>query len=247
MSIFGLQTSNPAFSSYFWKRSRNTSVHKMGLKGIIFKSFLMLTLVTTTALYTWNLFFAGISIQWYTTLGMFVAIVSSLCISFKHNLAKYILPIYALAKGFFLGGISAYAHKKFPNLPFQAITITITTFFVMLFLYQLKIIKVTKQLRAIIIGATVSIFTFYFIGWLLRFFGIHIPLLWGTSWFSIGFNCFAVIIASFSLLLDFYYINKQIGRYPKQQEWLATWGFLITLIWLYIEVLRVMKKLAIRL
>ena len=246
MGAFGLRTSNPAFSNYFWKQERSHTKSKMSIRGIVLKSLLMLSLVAGTAIYTWNLFFSGIPIKWYTTIGMFVAIVCSLFISFKHNTAKYLLPIYALAKGFFLGGISAYAHKRFPNLPFQAIAISITTFFVMLFLYQLKIIKVTKQFRAVIISATVTIFLFYFIGWLLRFLQIDVPYLWGTSWLAIAFNIIATVVASLSLLLDFYYINKQVGRYPKEREWLATWGLLITLVWLYVEVLRLLKKLAIR-
>lgn len=246
MGVFGLRTSNPAFSNYFWKQERDHTKNKMSVAGIVFKSFLMLSLVAATAIYTWNLFFSGVTIKWYTSIGMFIAIVCSLFISFKQNLAKYLLPIYALAKGFFLGGISAYAHKRFPNLPFQAIAITITTFFVMLFLYQLKIIKVTKQFRAVIVSATVTIFLFYFIGWMLRFLQIDVPFLWGTSWLAIAFNIIAAFVASLSLLLDFYYINKQVGRYPKEREWLATWGLLITLVWLYVEVLRLLKKLAIR-
>ncbi len=218
----------------------------MSIRGIIIKSFAMLSLVALTASYTWYLFFSGVVIKWYTAVGMFVAIFCSLFISFKHSAAKYLLPIYALAKGFFLGGISAIAHQRFPNLPFQAIVVTITTFFVMLFLYQTKMIRVTRQFRAIIISATTTIFLFYFIGWILWFLKIDVPLLWGTSWYAIGFNVVAAIVASFSLLLDFYYIDHQVGRYSKDREWLATWGLLITLIWLYVEVLRLMKKLAIR-
>ncbi len=206
----------------------------------------MLIIVLIAASYTWKLFFSGIIIKWYTAIGMFVAIICSLFISFKHSTAKYLLPIYAIAKGFFLGGISAYAHKRFPNLPFQAIAVTITTFFVMLFLYKTKLIRVTKQFKAIIISAITTIFLFYFIGWILWFINIDVSFLWGTSWTAIGFNVVATIVASFSLMLDFYYIDKQVGRYPKEREWLATWGLLITLIWLYVEVLRLMKKLAIR-
>ncbi|CAL2077076.1 Bax inhibitor-1/YccA family protein [Tenacibaculum sp. 190524A05c] len=246
MSVFGLRTSNPAFNRYFWRKQKTYSKSKMSISGIIFKSFAMLTLVGITATYTWRLFFAGVEVKWYTTIGMFVAIVCSLFISFKHSSAKYLLPIYAVAKGFFLGGISAYAHNRFPNLPFQAIAVTITTFFVMLFLYRLKFIRVTREFRAIVITASATIFLFYFIGWILWFLKIYVPMLWGTSWFAIGFNIVAAIIASFSLLLDFYYIDRQVGRYPKEREWLATWGLLITLIWLYVEVLRLMRKLAIR-
>lgn len=246
MGAFGLRTSNPAFNRYFWKKTKTYSKTKMSIGGIIFKSLFMLALVTTTASYTWKLYFEGLETKWYTAIGMFVAIFCSLFISFKHNSAKYLLPIYALAKGLFLGGISAIAHKRFPNLPFQAIGVTITTFFVMLLLYKWKIIRVTREFRAIIITASATIFMFYFVGWILHFLGFQVPHLWGTSWIAIGFNVIAAMVASFSLLLDFYYIDKQVGRYPKDREWLATWGLLITLIWLYVEVLRLMKKLAIR-
>ncbi|TVZ55874.1 putative YccA/Bax inhibitor family protein [Lutibacter sp. Hel_I_33_5] len=245
MSLLGLNTSNPAFSNYFWGKSRKSSA-KMTLGGIILKSILMLCLVATTACYTWKIFFEGTDIKWYITIGMFVAIVASLFISFMHHLAKYLLPIYALAKGFFLGGISAYAHKRFPGLPLQAIGVTMATFFVMFLLFKTRIIKVTRQFRAVVITASITIFTIYIIAWILSFFGINVPFIWGTSWVAIGFNIIAAIVASLSLLLDFDYIERQIGRAPKEKEWLATWGFLITLIWLYVEVLRLMRKLAIR-
>lgn len=245
MSILGLKTSNPAFSNYFWNNSKSYSA-KMSLGGIILKSLFMLCLVAITATYTWTIFFEGTDIKWYTSIGMFVAIVTSLFISFMHHLAKWLLPIYALAKGFFLGGISAYAHKRFPDLPLQAIAVTITTFFVMLILFKTRIIKVTKQFRAVVFTASISIFTVYITAWILSFFGINVSFIWGTSWYAIGFNIIAAIVASLSLLLDFDYIDRQVGKAPKEKEWLATWGFLITLIWLYVEVLRLLKKLAIR-
>ncbi|OSY87337.1 hypothetical protein WH52_11865 [Tenacibaculum holothuriorum] len=246
MSVFGLRTSNPAFTNYFWRKSSRYSKAKMSLSGIIFKSLFMLVLVSCTAFYTWHLFFAGVNTKWYTAIGALVAIFCSVFISYRNNAAKYLLPIYALAKGFFLGGISAYAHKRFPGLPFQAIGVTLLTFFVMLFLYQWKLIRVTREFRAIVISASATIFMLYFIGWILWLFDIRVPFLWGASWYAIGFNVITAIVASLSLLLDFDYINRYIGKAPKEREWVATWGFLITLIWLYVEVLRLLKKLAIR-
>lgn len=245
MSLLGIKTSNPAFSNYFWNNSKD-STSKMSLSGIILKSVTMLCLVGLTAAYTWKIFFAGTDVKWYTTIGMFVAIVISLVISFKQNLTKYLLPIYALAKGFFLGGISAYAHKRFPGLPLQAIGVTILTFLIMLFLFLTKIIVVTKKFRAVVITASITIFTIYIITWILSFFDIRVPFIYGTSWVAIGFNIIAAIVASLSLLLDFDYIDRYVGKAPKDKEWLATWGFLVTLIWLYVEVLRLLKKLAIR-
>jgi uncharacterized YccA/Bax inhibitor family protein len=86
----------------------------------------------------------------------------------------------------------------------------------------------------------------YIINWILSIFGLSLPFVWGTSWFAIGFNVVAAIVASFSLLLDFDFIDRKVGRAPKYYEWVATWGLLITLVWLYVEVLRLLKKLAIR-
>jgi len=156
------------------------------------------------------------------------------------------MPVYAISKGLFLGGVSSWAHARFPDLPYQAVGATIVTFFVMLLLYQTRLIVVTRQLRSVIITATVSIMVIYLISWILSFFGIRLTFIWGTSWIAIGFNVIAAIVASFSLLLDFDYIERYKNRAPKYKEWLATWGLLVTLIWLYFEILRLMKKLAIR-
>jgi uncharacterized YccA/Bax inhibitor family protein len=112
-------------------------------------------------------------------------------------------------------------------------------------LYQTRIIVVTKKLKAVIITAAASIFVVYIIALVLGFFGIK-SFLWDTSWLAIVFNCIAAIVASFTLLLDFDYIEKHKNSAPKSKEWLATWGLLATLIWLYIETLRLMQKLAIR-
>ena len=155
------------------------------------------------------------------------------------------MPLYAIGKGCFLGGLSSYAHAKFPNMPYQAIGVTIITFFTILFLYQTRIIVVTQKLKSIIITAASSIFLVYIISWILNFFGIA-SFIWGTSLIAIAFNVIAAIVASLTLLLDFQYIERQKNRAPKSKEWLATWGLLVSLVWLYVEILRLMKKLAIR-
>lgn len=115
----------------------------------------------------------------------------------------------------------------------------------MLLLYQWRVIVVTKKLRSVIITATISIMVVYLISFILGFFGIK-SYIWGTSWLAIVFNVLAAIVASFALLLDFDYIERYKNKAPKYKEWLATWGLLATLIWLYVEVLRLMQKLAIR-
>ncbi|PWI30786.1 hypothetical protein DI383_04900 [Flavobacteriaceae bacterium LYZ1037] len=238
------KTSNPAFNDYFWDTDKSAS-EKMSVRGIILKSLFSILIIASIVVYVWNLYVSGTDIKWFVTGGMISAIVISIVISVRKEWAKFLVPLYAIAKGFFLGGISSYAHAKFPNLPFQAIGVTIVTFFVMLILYQTQIIVVTKKLRSVIITACASIFVIYLISWVLSFFGIK-SFIRGTSWVAIIFNVLAAIFASLALLLDFDYIERHKNKSPKDKEWLATWGLLVTLVWLYVEILRLMKKLAIR-
>jgi uncharacterized YccA/Bax inhibitor family protein len=244
MSLRNFRTSNPVFNGYFWEDGKSTS-KKMTVTGIFLKSIISILVIAGITAYLWKLNEAGLSLRWFRLGGMLGAIVISIIISVRQQWAHVLVPLYVIAKGLFLGGFSAYAHQNFPELPYQAIGVTIVTFFVMLILYQLRIIVVTKKLRSVIITATVSIILTYLISWILSFFGIK-PYIWGTSWFAIGFNIVAAIVASFALLLDFDYIERYKNKARKHKEWLATWGLLATLIWLYVEVLRLMQKLAIR-
>jgi len=245
MSLANYQSSNPAFTGYVWNPQRSSKA-RMGLSGIIVKSLFCLALTGCTTWYVWQLVEQGVNVRWYTMGGMLAAIFFSLLTSFKRTWAAYTTPIYALAKGLFLGGISAYAEQRFPGMPMKAVSITILTFLVMLILYKARIILVTKRFRSVVISAAITIIFIYIINWILIFFGLQLPFVWGTSWIAIGFNIIAAIVASFSLLLDFDFIDRKLGKSPKYYEWVATWGILVTLIWLYIEVLRLMKKLAIR-
>jgi len=238
------RTSNPAFSRYVWKGSHSKS--KMTLNGVFFKSLFSILLVGLTTWYVWDLVAKGTDVKWYISGGLLAAIFFSLLTSFKRTWAAITTPLYALSKGFFLGGISAYAESRFPGMPMKAVSITILTFFVMLILYKARIVIVTKQFRSVVISAAITIIFIYIINWILTIFGLKLPFIWGTSLFAIGFNIIAAIIASFSLLLDFDFIDRKLYKAPKYYEWVATWGLLVTLIWLYVEVLRLMKKLAIR-
>lgn len=244
MSIRNSSTSNPIFNDYFWDDGRDSN-KKMTVWGIFVKSFFGILVIAAITSYIWKLSVEGVDTGWFTLGGMLGAAVISIIISFKTQWASFLVPLYIIAKGFFLGGFSAYAHKHFPELPYQAIGVTIVTFIVMLLLYQTRIIIVTKKVRSVIITATVSIMVVYIVSWILGFFGIR-TFIWGTSWLAIGFNFLAAIVASFALLLDFDYIERYKNRAPKQKEWLATWGLLATLIWLYVEALRLLQKFAIR-
>ena len=245
MSYSNYKTSNPVFNSYIWKHKRS-STSEMTLNGILLKSLFSIVLVGISTLYVWNLVNKGIDVQYYTYGGMIAAVVFSILTSYKKRWAPVTTPLYALSKGLFLGGISAYAEAKFEGMPIRAVSVTILTFLIMLLLYKAKIVIVTKRFRSVVITSIITIMSIYIISWILNFFGIKTPYIWGTSWFAIGFNIIAALVASFSLLLDFDFIDRKLNKAPKYYEWVATWGLLVTLIWLYVEVLRLMKKLAIR-
>jgi len=212
-----MRTSNPVFTSYIWRNSYGTN--KMTINGILLKTLYTLFLLSLTAWYVWSMAKRGESVTYYIYGGMLVAVVFSVLTSYKKRWSPVTVPFYALAKGAFLGGISAFADNRFEGLPTQAVKISIITFFVMLLLYKLNIVKVTHQFRSVIYSAIATIMTVYIISFILRFFDIHLGIVYGTSWFY---------------------------KAPKYMEWVATWGILVSLIWLYVEVLRLMKKLAIR-
>lgn len=238
------KTTNPAFTSYFFNNDHPSS-KKMTVTGIFIKSMLSILIMIIISIGIWKLYSEGATIKWYSMGGMLASIIISIVISVRQHWAHILVPLYAIAKGFFLGATTAYVHAKFPNFPYQAIGITMITFFVVLILYQTRIIVVTKKLRSVIITAATSVFIIYIISWILSFFGIKV-FIWGTSWPVIIFNIVAAIFAALSLLLDFDYIERHKNKSPKYKEWLATWGLLVTLVWLYVEILRLMRKLAIR-
>lgn len=244
MGLRNYKTSNPVFTGYFWEDNQKSKA-KMTVFGIFIKSLLCILVIAAITAGIWKINADGTNVRWFTLGGMLASIIISVIISVRKQWAWFLVPLYTIAKGCFLGGFSAFARAKFPELPYQAIGVTIITFFVMLLLYQTRIIVVTKMLRSVIISAAASIFVVYIISMILGFFGIK-SFLWGTSNLAIAFNVIAAIVASFALLLDFDYIERYKGKATKDKEWLATWGLLATLIWLYVEILRFMQKMAIR-
>lgn len=244
MGLSNYKTSNPAFTDFFW-RSTSQTEKKMTVFGIFLKSMFCIAVIAVIMAYVWTLHENGQNVRWFTLGGMLAAIIISIVISVRHHWAPFLVPLYAIAKGCFLGGFSAYIKARFPNLPFQAIGVTIITFFTVLILYQTRIIVVTKKLKSVIITAAASIFLVYIVSWILSFFGIK-SFIWGTSWVAIVFNVVAAIVASFTLLLDFDFIERKKNKAPKSREWLATWGLLVSLLWLYTEILRFMNKVSLR-
>lgn len=244
MKLTNYKTSNPAFTEYFWA-DLSSDRQTMSVFGIIIKCLFCIIIIAGIVACVWKLHSNGMNVRWFTLGGMISAIMISIVISVRRHWANFLVPLYAIAKGCFLGGFSAFIKVKFPEMPFQAIGVTVVTFFTVLILYQTRMIVVTKKLRSVIITSAASIMLVYIISWILSFFGIR-SFIWGTSLVAIVFNIVAAIVASFTLLLDFDFIEKRKNKAPRSSEWFATWGLLVSLVWLYTEILRLMRKLAIR-
>ncbi|HMS29191.1 MAG TPA: Bax inhibitor-1/YccA family protein [Saprospiraceae bacterium] len=199
------------------------------------------------------LLLAGAAIGWYYPSNLFLwpaaiaGLVLVLIASFKKEWSPIIVPIYAVVEGLFVGTISLLYASAFQGIIFHAVSLTLASFFLMLFLYQSRIIRVTERFKSVIIIATASIFFMYLISFVLSFFHISVPMIHDTGILGIGVSLFVVIIASLNLLLDFDFFEKgQDAGLPKYMEWFAAMGLLVTIVWLYLEMLRLLSKISSR-
>jgi uncharacterized YccA/Bax inhibitor family protein len=165
-------------------------------------------------------------------------------LAFKPMLAKFLAPIYAVAQGFFVGAISKAYETYWDGIVIQAAGATLGVFAVMLIMYRTRIIKVTDRMRRIVIGATLGIMVFYGISMLINLFGGNVSFLSSSSPMSIGFSFLVAGLAAFNLALDFDFVERGAAAgMPKQVEWYAGFGILVTVVWLYLEILRLLSKL----
>ena len=176
--------------------------------------------------------------------GILVGFACAIAVYFRPMWAKVLAPIYAVGEGFFLGVISK-AYDGYQNgIVVQAVGATLGVFAVMLVLYRTKIIKVTDKFRRIVITATMGLMVFYLFSFILNLFGGGVSFLHSTSLLSIGFSIFAAGLAAMNLAIDFDFIEKGVKQgLPKGMEWFAAFALVITLVWLYLELLRLLSKL----
>ena len=212
----------------------------MTVAGAAWKSFALVLLAAASAGYTWYQIaqLPDRNLNGIIFGGAIAAFVVAIITTFKPNLARITAPIYAVLEGLALGGISYIYQAQFKGIPLIAVGLTFGVALAMLALYATRIIKVTDRLRSIIIGATLGIMVFYFITIVLSFFHIQMPGVFGFGWAGILFSTAVVIVAAMNLLLNFDMIERLAGSAPKQLEWYAAFGMLVTLVWLYLELLR---------
>ncbi|HUB61889.1 MAG TPA: Bax inhibitor-1/YccA family protein [Puia sp.] len=250
MALFN--SSNPTLSEKIFNRSlEQPGTEVMTVRGSIQKFGFLMLLVVAGAAYTWKLYYS-FKVPTMTTLmmvGIFGGMICAFATIFVPKWAKYLSPAYAVLEGFALGGISAFINDmmkvKYPNIVMDAVLLTFGTAFAVYLLYNFRIIRATNKFRAIILSSMIGIVIFYFVDLLLGFFGIHIPFMQfgDNSLLGIGINLFVVVIAALSLVLNFDQIEKgeSMGA-PKYMEWYGAFGLLVTLVWLYLEILQLLSR-----
>ncbi len=219
----------------------------MSVNGAVNKSFILLFVLLTSALFTWYMAFNGQNPIPLAIAGAIIGFVMVLIAIFKPAYSQYLAPAYALFEGMFIGGISFIFEAMFPGVVIQAVGATFVTFIVCFLLYRFKVVKVTEQFKSIVIAATMAIATYYVITWLLSWIIGYQPVHYGSSLMSIGISVAVIVVAALNLFLDFDLIEKGAQkRLPKHMEWFGAMGLMITLVWLYIEFLKLFAKLAAR-
>ncbi len=250
MALF--KSGNPALSEKTFQNAHALPYGEaMTVRGTINKFGFMFLMVMGTAFYSWSEFYRGGDVQPLLWVGAIGGMVVALITIFKKSWSAYLAPAYALLEGLFLGAISAYYNDAFadkaPNIIMNAVGLTFGTAIGMYLLYSFKIIRATEKFKAIVLTATMGIALFYVITLVLRLFSIDIALLHEGSAMGIGFSLFVVAIAALNLILDFDMIEKgaEAGA-PKYMEWYGAFGLMVTIIWLYLEILRLLAKLSSR-
>ncbi|HLZ89377.1 MAG TPA: Bax inhibitor-1/YccA family protein [Puia sp.] len=252
MALF--ESGNPTLSEKIFNRSVGGSqTESMTVKGSIQKFGFLMLLVFAGAAYTWKLFYefkvpTMMTLMW---VGLIGGLVSAIIISFKPTLARYLAPAYGLLEGLALGALSAVINEsvkgKYPNIVMQAVLLTFTVAFAMFLLYNFRIIRPTQKFKAIILSASLGIGLFYVVWIVLSLFGVHFSFMsWNdASPLGIGINLFVIAIAALSLILDFerLELGENAGA-PKYMEWYGAFGLLVTMVWLYIQILKLLSRLA---
>lgn len=247
-----METSNPVLSSETFNSIRGIETQDtMTVGGVITKTFLLLALVILSALWTWNLFLksgsnAAVISPWVTG-GAIGGLVLAIATAFKPTWAPISAPLYAAFEGVFIGGISALLNQAFPGIAIQAAMLTFGTLAAMLLLYQTGVIQVTDTFRMIVVSATGGIFLAYVATWILSFFSIQVPFIYGNGMGGILFSLFVIGIAALNFVLDFDFIQQKARNgAPQYMEWYGAFALMVTLIWLYVEFLRLLTKLRSR-
>jgi uncharacterized YccA/Bax inhibitor family protein len=245
-----MRTSNPALNDQVFRGEGAAFGEAMTVQGTVNKTGILLLCTVATAAWAWNIFLHSHSAQAVAPLalvGVIGGLIFAFATIFKKTWAPVTAPIYALFEGLVLGSVSAILEVRFPGIAIQAVSLTFGTMVALLLVYRSGLIRVTDNFRTGIFAATGGIAIFYLIEMVLGFFGVHFTAVNGSGAIGIGFSVFVVIIAALNLVLNFDFIeNGARAGAPKYMEWYGAFGMMVTLIWLYFEILQLLSKLRSR-
>ena len=252
-----MKTSNPALGENTFRGAAGSryptyidAASRMTLSGTVNKIGMLLILAVASAAWTWYRFVSSgdaSSISGLLIVGALGGLVVAMVTIFKKEWAPVTSPIYALLQGLVLGGISAVTNMRYPGIAIEAVGLTFAVLFAMLLLYSTRIIKVTQKFRLGVVAATGGIMLFYLVQMVLGFFGIRWLAVNGSGALGIGISLFICAIAALNLVLDFDFIEQGVNYgAPKYMEWYAAFGIMVTLVWLYLEILRLLTRMRSR-
>ncbi|HYL06755.1 MAG TPA: Bax inhibitor-1/YccA family protein [Thermoanaerobaculia bacterium] len=243
-----MRGSNPALNPGAFTGVAGTATAGMTVQGTINKTGILMLLTMASASWTWSL--AGrdpASVGPLVLLGLLGGLVFALATVFAKRWAPVTAPLYALLEGLVLGGVSALYNAASHGIAIQAVGLTFGTLVVMLLAYSTGLIRVTQRFRTVVVAATGAIALFYLVSLALGFFNVQVPLLYSGGTVGILFSVAVVIVAAFNLALDFNFIQAGAAAgAPRFMEWYGAFGVMVTLIWLYLEILRLLSKLRSR-
>ena len=225
------------------------SANPMTANGAMSATLFLMVLLVGAATYGWSSVQTigvgeAVSFPSWAMIAFIVGFVSVLVATFKPTTARFLAPVYALAQGAVVGAISKVFNIQYPGIVLQAVGATIGVFVVMLTLYRTGILRVTDKFRRIVIGATMGVALFYGVSLLMSLFGATPPFIQSTSLLGIGFSFLVAGLAAFNLALDFDFIERGSKQgMPESTEWYAAFGVMVTVVWLYLEILRLLSKL----
>jgi uncharacterized YccA/Bax inhibitor family protein len=247
-----MRSANPALNEKtFSAHPAVLGAEAMTLNGTVNKTGLMLILLLVPAAWTWSQYFnnpdAPLAVMPWVFGGMILGLILGVVTAFKAAWAPVLAPLYSICQGFFLGGLSAIFEARFPGIVIQAVGLTFGTLAALLLAYKSGIIRATENFKLGVSAATGGIFLIYLTSFVLGFFGVNVPYIHESGLIGIGFSLFVVVIAALNLVLDFDFIESGAERgAPKYMEWYGAFGLMVTLIWLYVEFLRLLAKLRSR-
>lgn len=254
MALF--KSGNPTLSEKIFNTTLEDQYQGvMTARGAMNKFGFLFLMVIAGAGFTWHLYYQGktetmMPLMW---IGVFGGLITAIVITFKKTWAPYLAPLYGILEGFFLGSISAFMNDmfsaKYPGLVMHAVGLTLGVAVAMFLLYNFRVIRATERFKSIIMTATVGIALFYLITWIVRMFGVNMEfmMMGNGSLLGIGISLFVVAIAALNLIIDFDMIEKgaEMGA-PKYMEWYCGFALMVTIVWLYVEMLKLLSRLGSR-